>query len=202
MAVFWFGLGKKIKNIFSKKEADTYYLQKDSQDLQKVNGLVDFYENVVMKKNGYVDYVDINTPTSMINLQYFNDNVPKRNIVSYSSSQILSNLGQVRFDIPELDTKYPLMIRFSLQKSSDDNPYGAEGTLCTSVILNVFSDPIWCGTNMFYRATSSSNGTYEIGDIWGMTINYDYNNKRVYLKAQLFNPTDKIVSIYMEGVRK
>ena len=73
MAVFWFGWTKKLKNIFTKKEADQYYLQKDSNQLQNVNGLVDFYNNIACKQNGYVDNVDTNAPTSMINKRYLEE---------------------------------------------------------------------------------------------------------------------------------
>ena len=73
MAVFWFGWAKKLKNIFTKKEADTLYLQKNSNQLQTVSGLVDFHNNIVCKQNGYVDNVDTNAPTSMINKRYFDN---------------------------------------------------------------------------------------------------------------------------------
>lgn len=73
MAVFWFGWTKKLKNIFTKKEADTLYLQKNSNQLQTVSGLVDFHNNIVCKRNGYVDNVDTNAPTSMINKRYLDN---------------------------------------------------------------------------------------------------------------------------------
>ena len=73
MAVFWFGWTKKLKNIFTKKEADSLYLQKGQTGLQEVNSLVDFRNNIVCKRNGYVDYVDTNAPTSMINKRYFDN---------------------------------------------------------------------------------------------------------------------------------
>ena len=73
MAVFWFGWAKKLKNVFTKKEADTYYLQKNSNQLQQVSGLVDFTSNIVCKRNGYVDNVDTNGPTSMINKRYLEE---------------------------------------------------------------------------------------------------------------------------------
>ena len=74
MAVFWFGWAKKLKNVFTKKEADTYYLQKElPNQLQIVKGNVDFYKNVVIKQNGYVDRVDTNAPTSMINKRYLEE---------------------------------------------------------------------------------------------------------------------------------
>ena len=74
MAVFWFGWAKKLKNVFTKKEADQYYLQKElPNQLQIVKGSVDFYKNVVVKQNGYVDRVDTNSPTSMINKRYLEE---------------------------------------------------------------------------------------------------------------------------------
>lgn len=73
MAVFWFGWTKKLKNIFTKKEADSLYLQKGQTGLQVVNSLVDFKNNIVCKQNGYVDHVDTNAPTSMINKRYFDN---------------------------------------------------------------------------------------------------------------------------------
>ena len=73
MAVFWFGWAKKLKNVFTKKEADTYYLQKNSNQLQQVSGFVDFTNNIVCKRNGYVDNVDTNAPTSMINKRYLDN---------------------------------------------------------------------------------------------------------------------------------
>ena len=73
MAVFWFGWTKKLKNIFTKQQADTLYLQKGQTGLQVVNSLVDFKNNVVCKQNGYVDNVDTQAPTSMINKRYLEE---------------------------------------------------------------------------------------------------------------------------------
>ena len=73
MAVFWFGWAKKLKNVFTKQQADQYYLQKNSNQLQQVSGFVDFTSNVVCKRNGYVDNVDTNAPTSMINKRYLDN---------------------------------------------------------------------------------------------------------------------------------
>ena len=73
MAVFWFGWAKKLKNVFTKQQADQYYLQKNSNQLQQVSGFVDFTSNVVCKRNGYVDNVDTNAPTSMVNKRYLDN---------------------------------------------------------------------------------------------------------------------------------
>lgn len=73
MAVFWFGWAKKLKNIFTKQQADTYYLQKElPNQLQIVKGNVDFYKNVVIKQQGYVDQV-ANSNTAIPNKKYVDD---------------------------------------------------------------------------------------------------------------------------------
>ena len=46
------------------------YFKKDGNTLQRVNNSSEFYANVVLKQNGYVDHVDTQTPTSLINKQY------------------------------------------------------------------------------------------------------------------------------------
>lgn len=92
MAVFWFGWAKKLKNVFTKKEADQLYLQKNSNQLQQVNGLVDFQNNIVCKRNGYVDYVDTNGPTSMINKRYLEEQT-----LSKTSTSAQTVAGQVSF---------------------------------------------------------------------------------------------------------
>ena len=101
MAVFWFGWAKKLKNIFTKQQADQYYLQKNSNQLQNVNGLVDFYNNIVCKQNGYVDNVDTNAPTSMINKRYLEEQT-----LSKTSTSAQTVAGPVNLRSPiELGTE-------------------------------------------------------------------------------------------------
>ena len=50
-----------IENGYFKKEGNTH---------QVVRNSADFFANIVLKQNGYVDHVDTNGPTSMINKQY------------------------------------------------------------------------------------------------------------------------------------
>ena len=102
MAVFWFGWAKKLKNVFTKKEADTYYLQKElPNQLQIVKGNVDFYKNVVVKQNGYIDRVDTNAPTSMINKRYLEEQT-----LSKTSTSAQTVAGPVSIHSPiELGTE-------------------------------------------------------------------------------------------------
>ena len=102
MAVFWFGWAKKLKNVFTKKEADQYYLQKElPNQLQIVKGSVDFYKNVVVKQNGYIDRVDTNAPTSMINKRYLEEQT-----LSKTSTSAQTVAGPVNLRSPiELGTE-------------------------------------------------------------------------------------------------
>lgn len=101
MAVFWFGWTKKLKNIFTKKEADSLYLQKGQTGLQVVNSLVDFKSNIVCKQNGYVDNVDTNAPTSMINKRYLEEQTLSK---TSTSSQTVAGPVALRSPI-ELGTE-------------------------------------------------------------------------------------------------
>ena len=102
MAVFWFGWAKKLKNVFTKKEADQYYLQKElPNQLQIVKGSVDFYKNVVIKQHGYIDNVDTNVPTSMINKRYLEEQT-----LSKTSTSAQTVAGPVSLHSPiELGTE-------------------------------------------------------------------------------------------------
>ena len=99
MAVFWFGWAKKLKNVFTKKEADSLYLQKElPNQLQIVKGSVDFYKNVVIKQNGYVDRVDTNSPTSMINKRYLEEQTLSKTSTgtqTVAGQVVLSKTGEV-----------------------------------------------------------------------------------------------------------
>ena len=46
------------------------YFKKEGGPHQIVRNSADFFANIVLKQNGYVDHVDTNGPTSMINKQY------------------------------------------------------------------------------------------------------------------------------------
>ena len=46
------------------------YFKKEGNAHQVVRNSADFFANIVLKQNGYVDHVDTNGPTSLINKQY------------------------------------------------------------------------------------------------------------------------------------
>ena len=103
MAVFWFGWAKKLKNVFTKQQADQYYLQKNSNQLQTVSGLVDFHNNIVCKRNGYVDNVDTSAPTSMINKRYLDNainNIPVGRSIKVGNTIFQTESKNITADTP------------------------------------------------------------------------------------------------------
>ena len=67
------------------------YVQKNG-DLQVVNAYVDFYGNIVAKNNGYVDNVDTQARTSMINKEYLEQQLSPLNTNIATNSTSISNL--------------------------------------------------------------------------------------------------------------
>lgn len=71
------------------------YLQKNG-NLQIVNAFVDFYGNIVAKNNGYVDNVDTQAPTSMVNIRHLNNTInPINTNVATNTTNISSNTTEI-----------------------------------------------------------------------------------------------------------
>ena len=71
MAVFWFGWAKKLKNVFTKKEADNLYLPKTFEatinEVKRLTNLITIKNNNTMPGNGSLQFrlnpqVDITRP--------------------------------------------------------------------------------------------------------------------------------------------
>ena len=121
MSVFWFGWAKKLKNILTKQQADQYYLQKElPNQLQVVKGNVDFYKNVVIKQQGYVDTVNTNSNTAIPNKKYVGDAINQlktklRLSILYDSgpSARFQNLDKIPVNLTsntQLDTTKPIYL--------------------------------------------------------------------------------------------
>ena len=199
MAVFWFGWAKKLKNVFTKKEADTYYLQKElPNQLQVVKGNVDFYKNVVIKQQGYVDTVNTNSNTAIPNKKYVDDKVlnslqlqtelyhsPEN--VKYANVQKINVSLFDRDNISEYD---PLIVSFDRYNGND-----YQGTFSFVVQLNPYSsnnsNPSYgCYTQMFYNKNTTH---MEIGQMCGLRIT------KTYIEVSCWNQNDRIANIIVIG---
>ena len=198
MAVFWFGWTKKLKNIFTKKEADTLYLQKElPNQLQVVKGPVDFYKNVVIKQNGYVDQV-ANSNTAIPNKKYVDDKIlhalqlqtelyhsPEN--VKYANVQKINVSLFDRGNISEYD---PLIVSFDRYNGND-----YQGTFSFVVQLNPYSsnnsNPSYgCYTQMFYNKNTTH---MEIGQMCGLRLT------KTYIEVSCWNQNDRIANIIVIG---
>ena len=199
MAVFWFGWAKKLKNVFTKKEADTYYLQKElPNQLQVVKGSVDFYKNVVVKQNGYVDRVDTNSNTAIPNKKYVDDKVlaaqqlPKELYHSPTGTKY-SNIQKINvslFDSDNISEYDPLIVSFDRYNGND-----YQGTFSFVVQINpysgAYSNPSFgCYTQMFYNKNTTH---MEIGQMCGLIIT------KTYIEVSCWNQNDRIANIIVIG---
>ena len=164
MAVFWFGWAKKLKNIFTKQQADQYYLQKElPNQLQIVKGNVDFYKNVVIKQNGYVDNVDTNAPTAMINKRYFEEQLTKLQpaiIYDSGSGTLFQNLATINLNLQssnysQWDLNKPIYVSFVRFKSNGSVFSKYTGILSFWDIERAV--PQFIGTNLYVGNPNNSN---------------------------------------------
>ena len=208
MAVFWFGWAKKLKNIFTKQQADQYYLQKElPNQLQIVKGNVDFYKNVVVKQNGYVDRVDTNASTSMINKRYLEEQLTatrtytdnKVQAAYPSAIQIYqspvgtkySNIQKINitlFDREDVDYYKPLTVSFDRYNNTD-----YQGTFSFPVLWNSQNASMYgCYTQMYY---SKSSQHMEQGQMIGLRLT------NAYIEVSCWNSADRISNIRIWGTK-
>ena len=198
MAVFWFGWAKKLKNVFTKKEADTYYLQKElPNQLQIVKGSVDFYKNVVVKQNGYVDNVDTNSNNAIPNKKYVDDAINQlktklRPSMIYDSgtSARFQNLDKIPVNVSSttrLDMTKPIYVSFIRYNSSNQSLGKYTG------ILTFFDYQTGqlVGTNLYH---SRSTNHMEVGQYAGILFPF---NKSA--QVQCWDTTERIGSIQIAG---
>ena len=207
MAVFWFGWAKKLKNVFTKKEADTYYLQKElPNQLQIVKGNVDFYKNVVIKQQGYVDNVNTNSNTAIPNKKYVDDqlttvrtytdtkfeNAIQRAIQIYQSpvGTKYSNIQKINVSLSDrdgVDYLKPLTVSFDRYNGTD-----YQGTFSFPVLWNQQNPSMYgCYTQMYY---SKSSQHMEQGQMIGLRLT------NAYIEVSCWNQNDRVSNIRIWGI--
>ena len=198
MAVFWFGWAKKLKNVFTKKEADTLYLQKElPNQLQVVKGSVDFYKNVVIKQQGYVDQVNTNSNTAIPNKKYVDDAINQLKsklrlsmIYDSGTSARFQNLEKIPVNLTsntQLDTTKPIYVSFIRYNSSNQSLGKYTGIL---TFFNYQTGQL-VGTNLYH---SRSTNNMEVGQYAGILFPF---NKQA--QVQCWDTTERIGSIQIVG---
>ena len=100
MAVFWFGWAKKLKNVFTKQQADQYYLPKSFEttinEVKRLTTLISINSNSTMPGNGSLVFtfnpkIDITRPIYI----YFEkwDKTNNTLLGAYTIDAILKNDG-------------------------------------------------------------------------------------------------------------
>ena len=198
MAVFWFGWAKKLKNVFTKQQADQYYLQKElPNQLQVVKGSVDFYKNVVIKQQGYVDTVNTNSNTAIPNKKYVDDAINQlktklrlSTLYDSGASARFQNLAKIPVNLvsnTQLDTTKPVYVSFIRYNSSNQSLGKYTGIL---TFFNYQTGQL-VGTNLYY---SRSTNNMEVGAYAGILFPF---NKQA--QVQCWDSNDRIGSIQIEG---
>ena len=207
MAVFWFGWAKKLKNVFTKQQADQYYLQKElPNQLQIVKGSVDFYKNVVIKQQAYVDTVNTNSNTAIPNKKYVDDqlttvrtytdtkfeNAIQRAIQIYQSpaDTKYSNVQKINVSLSDrngVDYLKPLTVSFDRYNGTD-----YQGTFSFPVLWNTQNPSMYgCYTQMYY---SKSSQHMEIGQMIGLRLT------NAYIEVSCWNSADRVANIRIWGI--
>ena len=197
MAVFWFGWTKKLKNIFTKKEADTLYLQKElPNQLQIVKGNVDFSKNVVIKQQGYVDQVNTNSNTAIPNKKYVDDKVQAAypsaiQIYQSPAGTKYSNIQKINVALSDregVDYYKPITVAFDRYNGND-----YQGTFTFSVLWNWNTPSMYgCYTQMYYNKTSTH---MEQGQMIGLRLT------NAYIEVSCWNSNDRISNIRIWGTK-
>ena len=207
MAVFWFGWAKKLKNIFTKQQADQYYLQKNGNQLQQVNGLVDFHNNIACKRNGYVDYVDTNSPTSMINKKYLEDQLIKLQpaiIYDSGTGTTFRNLATINLNLQsssysQWDLNKPIYVSFVRYKSNGFAFSKYTGILSFWDIERAM--PQFIGTNLYVGNSNNSSPNNNNNIISGQAsgILFRYNQQATVICP---DNSERIGGITIMGYKK
>lgn len=197
MAVFWFGWAKKLKNIFTKQQADTYYLQKElPNQLQIVKGSVDFYKNVVIKQQGYVDQV-ANSNTAIPNKKYVDDAINQLKtklqptiIYDSGNSARFQNLAKIPVNLAtntQINSNRPIYVSFIRYNSSNQSLGKYTGILT----FNNYQTGQLVGTNLYH---SRSTNNMEVGQYVGILFPF---NKQA--QVQCWDTTERVGSILIMG---
>ena len=117
------------------------YVQKNG-DLQVVNAYVDFYGNIVAKNNGYVDNVDTNARTSMINKEYLEQQL---NPINTSISTNTNNITTNQNNITNLENRYTTLNNQAVKTDGDQRIDGSK-TFTGRTIFGTEINAGWGGT--------------------------------------------------------
>lgn len=129
-------------------------------------------------------------------LQEWDDALTKVNELKVIDiNQILSNVQSITVSNHGLDLSKPLYVSFQRLRNATGQPNSKIGVYSFVVFLQNDGEWSFGSTNLYFNRGGTNN--LEIADIAALGLKLDNNN--IIIKAQCWNPNDKIGSIKLYG---
>ena len=132
-------------------------------------------------------------------LQEWDDALTKINMLInlkvLKKNQILSNVQSITISNHGLDVSKPIYVSFQRLRNATGQPNSKIGNYSFVVFLQNDGEWSFGSTNLYFNRGGTNN--LEIADIAALGLKLDNNN--IIIKAQCWNPNDKIGNITLYG---
>lgn len=117
------------------------------------------------------------------------------NLKVLKNNQILSNVQSITISNHGLDVSKPIYVSFQRLRNATGQPNSKIGIYSFVVFLQNDGEWSFGSTNIYFNRGGTNN--LEIADIAALGLKLDNNN--IIIKAQCWNPNDKIGNISLYG---
>ena len=117
------------------------------------------------------------------------------NLKVLKKNQILSNVQSITISNHGLDVSKPIYVSFQRLRNTSGQPNSKIGNYSFVVFLQNDGEWSFGSTNLYFNRGGTNN--LEIADIAALGLKLDNNN--IIIKAQCWNPNDKIGNITLYG---
>ena len=117
------------------------------------------------------------------------------NLKVLKNNQILSNVQSITISNHGLDVSKPIYVSFQRLRNAQGQPNSKIGIYSFVVFLQNDGEWSFGSTNLYFNRGGTNN--LEIADIAALGLKLDNNN--IIIKAQCWNPNDKIGNIALYG---
>ena len=117
------------------------------------------------------------------------------NLKVLKNNQILSNVQSITISNHGLDVSKPIYVSFQRLRNTSGQPNSKIGNYSFVVFLQNDGEWSFGSTNLYFNRGGTNN--LEIADISALGLKLDNNN--IIIKAQCWNPNDKIGNISLYG---
>ena len=117
------------------------------------------------------------------------------NLKVLKNNQVLSNVQSITISNHGMDVSKPIYVSFQRLRNATGQPNSKIGHYSFVVFLQNDGEWSFGATNLYFNRGGTNN--LEIADIAALSLKLDNNN--IIIKAQCWNPNDKIGSITLYG---